>query len=160
MNKAIAWYRFAHRTWIALSIGWILALAGLTPYLRLDRAGAFLVCSALIAEVFNEKIHQSFLLQMNSGSDKYYLYKEIDVPGEIRKDIKVTPPKWTYDSVVVNTDQFLLYHLAKKIEFSSVEDTRMWHVYDTLKRVERRIEYAIVISALAGTILSAFGHNA
>jgi hypothetical protein len=33
----------------------------------------------------------------------------------------------------------------------------MWHVYDTLKRVERRIELAIVISALAGTILWAFG---
>jgi hypothetical protein len=94
---------------------------------------------------------------MNFGRDENYLYQEIDLPEENKKNIKITPPKSSYGSVVVHTDKWALYHLANNKEFRPFEGTRMWHVYDTLKRVERRIELAIVISALAGTILWAFG---
>ena len=91
MNKAIAWYRFAHRVWLSLSIGWCFVLAGFfTPYLRLDRAGAFLICGAIVAEVFNEKKHRLFIDQMNPGSDRLYLYQEVDVHeilGELQYEL-------------------------------------------------------------------------
>ena len=158
MNKGIAWFNFAKRVWVALGLGWVSLIILLTPYLRLDRAGAILVCAAIIAEVFHEKGHRRFLKQIAPGVYNHYLYLEIDVPGENRKDIQITAQQARIGGpTTVNTERWSLYHLSKPEDFLPHGATRMWLHEKTMTRAERRLEFAIVITAIVGTVLWAYG---
>ena len=143
--------------WIPLSIGWLAAVAGLSPLLRLDQAGALLVCGAIVAEVLNDKKHRLFLSQVQPGQKSWHEYLEVDVPGESRKDIEIMPYQSGSGRTIVNTEGWSLYHLAKDGEFYNFENTRGWRLGDTMKRVESRLDYAVVASAIVGTVLWAFG---
>ena len=158
MNRISAWFQFARRVWIALGLGWAGLLVGLTPVLRLDRAGALLVCGAIVAEVLHEKHHRLFVDQIQWSFK--HTYVEVDVPDEDRKDIAVEPFQSGAGRRVVNTEGWALYHLASKQEFSSHEHTRMWDLEGTMKRLENKVDYAIVVTAIVGTIFWAFGYRA
>lgn len=142
MNKIKAWYKFANRVWISLSLGWGALILGLTPLIRLDQAGA---------------LHRLFVHQVQPVVSTGYIYQEVDVPGESRKDIIITQHQGRSGSVAVNTDIWTLYHLAKCEEFYEYQNTRAWELECTMKRIERRVDYAIVISTVVGTFLWAFG---
>ena len=155
MNRITALFQFARRVWVALGLGWAaFIIGGLT--LGLDRSGALLVCGAIVAEVFNDKRHRLFSNQIQPGVKTWSRYAEVGVPGEDRKDIKVTPHATSSGSTVVNTDHWSLYHLATEQEFYPQEDTRMWDLERTMKRVENKVDYAIVVSVIAGTLVWAF----
>ncbi len=157
MNQITALLQFARRAWVALGLGWTAIIIGLTPVLRPDQSGALLVCAAIVAEVFNDKRHRLFSNQIQPGVKTSSMYVEVRVPSEDRKDIKVTPHATSIGSTVVNTDRWSLYHLATEQEFCPHEDTRRWDMERTMKRVERRVDYAIVASAIVGTLFWAFG---
>jgi hypothetical protein len=160
MNRLVAWFRFGKRVWTSLFIGWASCLLAATPILRLDQAGALLVCMAIVAEVLHEKRHRLFIEQIQPGFvGKRYLYREVEVPGEDHKDIVVTPHQRRSDRTTVNTNRWALYHLAKPDEFFLEEKSRYWNLEGTMQRAERRLDYSIVVTAVAGTILWAFGQN-
>ncbi len=158
LNWITAWFQFARSVWIALGLGWVALLVGLTPVLRIDRGGALLVCGAIVAEVLHEKRHRLFVHQIQFTTR--HTYVEIDVPGEDRKDIEVTPYQSGSGRTVVNTERWSLYHLANRQEFYPHEDTRRWDLERTIKRLESKLDYAIVVSAIVGTVFWAFGYTA
>jgi len=157
MTRAEAWFRFAKRVWIALGLGWVASFTALWGVLNVGQAAALLICSALVAEVFHEKRHRLFVLQVQPGVKQLYLYREVDVPGENRKDIEITPHQGHSGKTTVNTSSWALYHLARSEEFHSDQESRLWDLERTMKRVERRVEYAIAGTAVIGTALWAFG---
>ena len=148
---------FARRVWVSLGAGWAILAFGLTPYLRLDRAGAMLVCGAIVSEVLNEKNHRLFVDFARPGPRTRHTYREIDMLGEGGKAIEVTPDEITSGKFIINAELWTLYYLAKNSEFLPEPDGRIWHIETTMKRVERFIDYAIVVSAVIGTLAWAFG---
>ena len=156
MSKVEAWFVFAKRVWISLGLGWTAPVAGILDVLRLDQAGALLVCAAIAAEVFHEKRHRLFVRQIQPGINQMHLYREVNVPGQDRKDIEITPHQTRSGKTTVNTSSWALYHLACQKEFYAEGDARLWNLERTMERVERRVEYAIVLTAIVGTALWAF----
>lgn len=158
MRKVKAWVLFGKRVWLSLGVGWAIALVGVLLDMGIDQAGAMLICGAIVAEVLHEKKHRYFVNQVQPGIKDVYIYKEVDVSGENRKDIEITPHKNQWGTIcTVNTAPWPLYHLARPIEFYSDENTRFWDLDRTMKRAERVLDYSIVFTAIAGTILAAFG---
>jgi len=157
MTRIEAWFKFAKRVWIPLGLGWAAPVAAIWHVLRVDQSAALLVCSALVAEVFNEKRHRLFVFQAQPGIKQMYLYREVDVPEANRKDIEITPHGGHVGKATVNTSSWALYHLARPEEFRSEGDSRFWDLERTMKRAERRVEYVIAATAVIGTALWAFG---
>jgi len=157
LNKIKAWYNFAYRVWIPLSLGWGALVIVLTPYLRLDRAGALLVCGAIVAEVFHDKRYKLYVNNIQAGVNTTHIYLEVDVQGENRKEIEVTAHQTKTGRTVVTTETWPLYHLANQNEFYPYDGKRRWDIEGTMKRVDSRVDYAIVLSAIVGTVLWAFG---
>lgn len=149
-------FSFAKRVWISLIIGWLTPFLALMSYLRLDQSGALLVCAAIVSEVLHQKRHRRFVHQIRPGIKNTHMYLEVDVLGEDRKDIEVTAYQAGGGTTTVNTSSWALYHLAREKEFYPHGDSRMWDLDRTMTRLERRIDYAIVFTAIAGTILWAF----
>ena len=156
MSKFEAWFRFATRVWISLAAGWLAPVVAISPFLKLDQAGALLVCSALVAEVFHEKGHRLFVHQIQPGTSEVHIYREVDVSGQERKDIEITPHQIRSGRTTVNTASWPLYHLSRPDEFYREKDSRDWHLERTMKRVERRVDYSIIVTAIFGTSLWAF----
>lgn len=157
MSITKAWFTFAKRVWLALGVGWVVSSAALGGILNAGQAAALLICSALVAEVFNEKRHRLFVLQVQPGVKQLHLYREVAVPGENRRDIEITPHQGRSGKTTVNTSSWALYHLARPEEFYLDQESRLWDLERTMKRVERRVEYAIAGTAVVGTVLWAFG---
>ncbi len=156
MNYFAAWFVFARRVWLSLGLGWAAPIAALTPVIRLDQAGAILVCAAIVGEVLHEKRHRLFVHQIEPGLKSWHIYREVDVPGENRKDIEATPHQNHTGKTTVNTSSWPLYHLARPEEFYLNGHTRNWDLERTMKRLERKVDYAIVSTAIGGTIFWAF----
>jgi hypothetical protein len=158
LKKIIAWYRFASSTWLSLTFGWCSILISLTPYLRLDRAGAFLVCGAIVAEVFHDKSYRRFIEQTLPGMSKTYTYTVIDVPKENKKDIEVREHQMRMGNVIINSEPWSLFHLANKKEFYVSAGEKKWSINATMNRADKTIDFIIALSAIAGTILWAYGN--
>jgi hypothetical protein len=158
LRKTKYWYLFSRKAWISLGTGWLVVLIGLTTYLRMDQAGALLICGAIVAEVFHEKKHRLFVHQVQPGISTTYIYQEVEMrDGEkIHQGIEITPYQNRSGKTTVNADDWTLYRLANENEFSEFEGSRSWDLNRTMKRLESRVDWAIVISAIAGTILWAF----
>jgi hypothetical protein len=156
MHKAKAWYLFGRRVWISLALGWFVAILAIILG-EPGRAGAFLVCAAIIAEVFHEKGHRRFITSIQPGLRQSFLYREVEYPEKGKAGIEVTPNAWTSSKSTVSATDWPLYHLARSDEFSADGNSRLWFLERTMARVERRVDYSIVATALAGTILWAFG---
>jgi len=152
------WYIFAKRVWVSLSAGWFAVALGFTPYLRMDRAGALLICGVIVAEVFHDKRHRLFVHQVLPGSSTSHMYREVEMKdGEkTHQGIEITPHQMRSGKSTVNADDWHLYQLATENEFSEFEGARAWDLDRTMKRLESRVDWAIVISAFIGTILWAF----
>ena len=157
MGKLKAWFNFAKRVWIPLGLGWIAPVVSISCILRLDQAGALLVCSAIVSEVFHDKRHRLFVDQIQTGNKESCSYMEVDSSNHDGKDIEVMLHQTSVGSRIVNASSWALYHLARKEEFYRDENSRCWDLERTMKRAERRVDYAIVITAIIGTILWAFG---
>ncbi len=157
MGKLKAWFNFAKRIWIPLGVGWIAPVVSISCILRLDQAGALLVCSAIVSEVFHDKRHRLFVDQIQTGNKESCSYMEVDSSNHDGKDIEVMLHQTSVGSVTVNAASWALYHLARKEEFYLVGDSRRWDLGRTMKRAERCVDYAIVITAIIGTVLWAFG---
>ena len=154
----IAWYRFANRVWISLALGWGALLICLTPYLRPDRAGAFLVCSAIVAEVFHDKGYRKFIEQTLPGVSKAYTYSVVEAIHENRKDIEVEEHQMRRGNIRINAEPWTLFHLAKKNEFYLMAGKETWDINKTVNRVDRAVDVTIAITAIVGTVLWAYGH--
>lgn len=157
LKKIRSWFIFAKRVWIALGLGWLALVVGFTPLLRLDRGGALLICGVIIAEVFHDKRHRLFINQVLPGFSTSYKYREVDMIEENYKGIEITPHQIRSDKHIVNADRWTLYQLANPNEFWADDGSRRWDLNRTLKRVETRVEWSIVFSAVIGTISWAFG---
>ena len=157
MNKIKARFIFSKRVWISLGLGWLSLAICMSPLIDLGQAGALIVCSAIVAEVLNEKRHRLFLDQVLPGNTQSHIFREVAVAGEDRKDIEITPSQFCSAQSTVNTSSWPLYHLAIPEEFYKDGDARLWDLNRTMKRAERRVEYAIVTNAIIGTVLWAFG---
>jgi hypothetical protein len=156
LRKIVAWYKFASSTWLSLAIGWCSILFSVTPYLRLDRAGAFLVCGAIVAEVFHDKTYRRFIEQTLPGVSKTYTYTVIDVP----EDIVVREHRMQGGNVIIDAALWPLFHLASKKEFFTSDSggEKKWSINGTMDRVDKTIDYVIALSAIVGTILWAYGN--
>lgn len=157
MSKVKYWYIFAKNTWNSLVFGWLILPFSATKLLELDQSGALLVCAAIVGEVLHEKKHRWFIGQVQPGLSTNYVYREVDSDNHAGKDIKITPHTLQSGSSTVNTQNLALYHLAKDAEFYIFESTRAWSLEQTMYRVERRVDYAIVVTAFVGTLLWAWG---
>lgn len=153
------WYAFAYRVWISLAAGWLAVLFTLTPWLQPREAGALLVCAAIVAEVLNDKKHQLFVRQVLPGMASFYVYREVsmDGNGQAHQGIEITPHQVSSGKSTVNADGWHLYHLAKASEFRGHDPSREWDLPRTMKRLESKVAYAITLSVIVGTMLSAFG---
>jgi hypothetical protein len=158
LRKIVAWYKFASSTWLSLAVGWCSILFSVTPYLKLDRVGAFLVCGDIVAEVFHDKTYRRFIEQTLPGLSKTYTYTVIDVPEENRKDIEVREHRMQGGNVIIDTAVWPLFHLASKKEFYTSEGEKKWSINGTMDRVDKTINYVIALSAIIGTILWAYGN--
>jgi hypothetical protein len=156
ISKIRSWYLFAKRAWIALIIGWLFVPIGFTTLIGLDQAGALLICGVLVAEILNKKGHRLFIEQVIPGRATSFIYKEIQRPEHDFGEIEITQHVLNTGKTIVNSDQWTLYQLANDSEFRAFEDTRIWDLDRTLKRVENTVEYSLVFSAIIGTILWAF----
>lgn len=152
------WYRLAKRVWNSLGAGWIAVAIGFTPYLRMDRAGALLICSVIVAEVFHDKRHRLFVHQVLPGASTSHIYREVEMKDGERQhqDIEITPHQMRSGKTTVNADNWHLYQLAKESEFQDFEGSRVWDLEGTMKRLESRVDWVIVFSAVIGTIFWAF----
>ncbi len=150
------WYTFASRVWKPLACGWLAVPLSATPYLSLDRAGALLICGVIIAEVFHDKGHRRFVNQVQPGQSTQYIYLEVDADDKPTKNIEITAQQYRSGKVIVNTDSWTIYHLAKPKEFFNQNNGRMWYIDQTMDRLEKVVDYIIVFSAVVGTILWAF----
>lgn len=152
------WYLFAKRVWLPLGAGWLSVVFGFTPYLRMDSAGALLICGVIVAEVFHDKRHRLYVHNILPGTSTSHTYKEVQM-GEGEKTyqgIEITPHQMRSGSSIVSADNWHLYQLARNNEFRQFEDTRAWDLDRTMKRLESRVDWIIVMSAVVGTILWAF----
>ncbi|MEM9689906.1 MAG: hypothetical protein AAF917_10540, partial [Pseudomonadota bacterium] len=98
-----------------------------------------------------------FIDQVQPGLTTNFLYQEVKSENHEGKDIKITPHSYQTGSSTVNTEMWTLYQLAVDSEFSPFEGTRAWNLEETNYRVERRIDFAIVVTAVIGTLLWAWG---
>lgn len=162
LRTAKYWYIFAKKVWVPLGGGWFSVALGFTPYLSMDRAGALLICGVIVAEVFHDKRHRLYVHRILPGASTSHIYKEVDmVDGEkTYQGIEITPHQMRSGKSTVNADNWHLYQLAKKSEFRNFEGTRAWDLDRTMKRLESRVDWVIVISAVVGTILWAFAGQA
>ena len=156
MSKLKAWFKFAEPVWISLGVGWIAPVVSVSCILRLDQAGALLVCFAIVSEVFHEKGHRLFVYGMQPGNREGHSYREVDSSNHEGKDIEVLLHQTFIGSRTIDTRSWALYHLARKDEFDPDGNSRKWDLERTMKRAERRVDYAIVITAIIGTVLWAF----
>lgn len=156
LKKIKNWYLFAKRSWLALGAGWFAILIGFTPVLRLDRAGALLICGVIVAEIFHEKRHRLFINQVHPGVSTSYTYREVDKPDKNYKGIEITVHQMHSGKTVVNADNWTLYQLSNETEFMELEGSRVWNLDGTMKRLENTVDYSIVASAVIGTIFWAF----
>jgi len=156
LKKIKNWYIFAKRSWIALGAGWIAIPVCFTSLLRLDQAGALLVCGVIVAEILHEKRHRLFINQVHPGISTSYIYREVDMTEEYCKGIEITVHQMQSGKTTVNADNWTLYQLANDAEFKEFEGSRIWDLDATMKRVETTVDYSIVISAVIGTVLWAF----
>jgi hypothetical protein len=113
VNKIAAWFTFAKRVWISLGVGSLVAVLAIALG-RPDRAGAFLVCAAIVAEVFHEKRHRRFVTQIQGGIRQHYTYREVDFPEARGKGIEVTAHRGQIGKTSVNTNGWPLYDLARE----------------------------------------------
>ncbi len=157
MSKLKAWYIFAKHVWISLGLGWIAPVVSASYILRLNQAGAILVCAAIVSEVFHEKRHRLYVDQIQTGNREACSYREVDSSDHDGKDIEVLLHQTSIGGMIVNASSWPLYHIARKDEFYLNGNSRIWRLEWTMKRAERRIDYAIVITAVIGTVLWAFG---
>ena len=157
MSKLKAWFNFAKRVWISLGMGWIAPVVSVSWILRLDQAGALLVCSAIVSEVFHEKRHRLFVHQIQTGNRESCSYKEVNSSNHDGKDIEVLLHQTSIGRNIVPTSSWALYHLAREEEKYLDGDSRQWDLERTMKRAERCVDYAIVITAIIGTVLWSFG---
>ncbi len=157
MSKLKAWFIFAKRVWISLGVGWLMPIVSLSGILNLDQAGALLVCSAIVSEVFHDKRHRLFVHQIQLGNRESCSYREAASLNHDGKDIEVLLHQTSAGSRIVNATSWALYHLARTEEFYPDGNSRIWALERTMKRAESRVDYAIVITAIIGTILWAFG---
>jgi hypothetical protein len=155
MRKHVAWFRFARRSSLALAIGWLALLAAFLPWMKLNQAGALLICAAIVAEVFHEKRHRLFIHQVTPGYRESYEYREI-VSDTGQKSIEITPSAVHTGKSTVPSGGWPLYHLAKPNEFYTRGSTRAWDLERTVARAERVVDIAIVGTTIVGTILWAF----
>lgn len=155
------WYKFSPKVWGSLLIGWISVLIGLTPYLRMDRAGALLICAVIISEIFYDKRHRLFLHQILPGASTNHVYREVEIhDGEkAHQGIEIIQLRNVSLKSTVNADNWHLYQLATEKEFHSAEESREWDLERTVKRLESSVDWIIVISAISGTILWAFANQ-
>jgi len=156
MNKPKAWFMFAKRVWISLGIGWLAPIVSLFGILKLDQAGAVLVCSAIVSEVVHEKRHRLFVDLGQPGNRESHSYIEVDSSDHDGKDIEVRLHQTMIASRIIPTSSWALYHLAREEEWYPDGNSRRWDLERTMKRAERLVEYAIVTTAIIGTILWAF----
>lgn len=157
MNLVKAWTRFGKRVWISLGCGWACSILLVFSYISASQTGALLICAAIVAEVLHEKRHRLFINQVQPGLKESLMYKEVEVPNEGRKDIEITPHNVHSGKSTVNTTSWALYHLARNDEFFASEGTRLWDLERTMKRAERLLDYCIVVTAVIGTLMAAFG---
>ena len=156
MNKPKAWFKFAKRVWISLGLGWLAPIVSLFGILKLDQAGAVLVCSAIVSEVVHEKRHRLFVYGMQPGNREGHSYREVDSSNHEGKDIEVLLHQTFIGSRTIDTRSWALYHLAREEEWYPDGNSRRWDLERTMKRAERLVEYAIVTTAIFGTIFWAF----
>ena len=138
-------------------IGWSSFVLLPLSFVNLDQVGAIIVCTAIVAEVFHEKKHRLFIDQILPGTKQSFMYKEVHTPEEDGLFIEITPHALQAGSSKVNTKDWTVYHLANDSEFMKYEETRIWNLEITTKRLETHIDYAIVGTAVVGTLLWAFG---
>ena len=157
-TKLKYWFQFGKRVWISLAAGWLAVAIGFTPELRMDRAGALLTCAVIVASVFNDNRHRLFVDQVLPGFRTFHILKEVEMKDgdKVHQGIEITLHNWASGKTTVNADNWHLYHLANEKEFRVSEGGREWDLSMTMKRLESRVEYAIVSSAVVGTILWAF----
>lgn len=124
----------------------------------MDRAGALLICGVIVAEVLHDKKHRLFVHQVLPGISTSHVYKEVEMKdGEkTHQGIEITTHQMSSGKSIVNVDNWHLYHLASEAEFREFEGSRAWDLDRTMNRLESRVDYAIVFSAIIGTILWAF----
>ena len=157
MSVISHWFRFGKRVWISLVLGWFSFVLIFTPFVNLDQFGAIMICSAIVAEVLHEKRHRLFVQQIRPGLNESIIYSEVDVPGENRKDIQAVPNTVHAGKSNINTTTWALYHLAKDDEFYPNGESRYWDLDRTMQRLEKRLDYSIVVTAIVGTAIAAFG---
>jgi hypothetical protein len=153
------WYNFASRVWLALGAGWIALPIALTSVIKLEQAGALLICGAIIAEVFHNKRHRLYVEQVRPNASTSYVYREIDAIDIYKnnyKAIETTAFQQRVGKSTVPTHGWILYQLAINKEFRDDEGSRLWDLDRTLKRVESKIDYSIVVSVIVGTLFWAF----
>lgn len=155
-EKIKAWYCFAKKAWIALAFGWLSVLFVPIAVIRLDQWGALLICGSIVADVFHDKRHRLFIHQILPGQSTSYTYRVIHKAGEAHPRIEVDAHTMRAGKTSVNTQDWVIYKLSANREFADYEGSKMWHFDATVKRLESRVEYSIVVSAVVGTILWAF----
>jgi hypothetical protein len=161
-RKIKYWFSFAKRVWISLSMGWGTVIIGFTPLISMDQAGALIICGVIVAEVFHDKRHRLFVNQCLPGVSTSYLYREVQtIDGDkTHQGIEITTNQLSTGKTTVNADTWHHYHLASSKEFREHEGSRIWDLDSTVKRLESRVDYIIVFSAIIGTILWAFAGQA
>jgi hypothetical protein len=157
-NRIKLWYNYSGEVWTPLFLGWLcLPLVTLIPKLTLDRAGALLICSVVIAEVFNKKGHRAVIDFIQPASKPNYTYREVVDESSGIKNIEVTLQKQSFNQIYVNSESFTLYLLASDKEFQKIQGSRLWNMEKTVNRLDKTVEYSLAFSVFIGTILWAFG---
>ena len=161
-RKIKYWFNFAKRVWVSLGVGWGAVAIGFTPLISMDQAGALLICGVIVAEVFHDKRHRLFVNQCLPGVSTSYIYHEVEmIDGDkTHQGIEINTNQRSTGPSIVNADTWHLYHLATENEFSEFKSSRMWDLDRTMKRLESRVDYIIVFSAVIGTVLWAFAGQA
>ena len=129
LQQLHSWFKIAPRIWIALLAGWLWVIVSWLINFEPAASGAMLVGFAIIAEHF-------FLR---------WPYRKIDMDADDGSTASREVEKYQ------NKDMRILAKEKDKVD----GELAAWK---TAKRVERKLEFAIVISMFAGTIIWGYGH--
>ena len=157
MKKIISWFKYSPKIWLSLFVGWIAVLMASTPLINIDQSGALLICSVVIAEIFQKNGHQAFINAMGPGIRTHIRYVESKFDHSDGKCIDIIASQTESGKVQVNSNDWHLYHMALKKEFFGLGDEREWFYQHTFDRVESVIQYILVFHIVVGTVLWAFG---
>lgn len=149
MNYIVALFILTSKSWASIFVAWGVVIISIATSWEVPASGAVLICGVIIAEILYE--HEGWRKMPTNPTGSFILQPDGITGFPVMEGEYATAPATTGKLGA-------LISLSKKREIQEIDGYPVWFYLDTVKRVEKPILYAVVLSAVCGTGLWGYGH--